>query len=187
MNDKALANALGLQSSYGFHVEEPPRPPAAKLIRQGLAQRWYPCIEEDNTYTGCLGEDCPLEVCWTDTPSTSYAVALRRHFRAAAADYVPGAQCLQCRHVQQIAVEVIDGRRGVISLPMLRCVKQCWQNPISASAFVRRRIPPEEGHDLADCPLFDPARAPIDIVEQHRLQLNDRVRARRSARAASGD
>jgi len=45
----------------------------------------------------------------------------------------------------------------VIDLPMLQCENQCWQNPISASSFVRRRIPPKDERDLAECPLFEQA------------------------------
>jgi len=187
MDDTALAKALGLQSAYGFHVEEEPRPPFTLPIRERPARRWYPCIEANHTYTGCLGEACPLEVCWTGAASTSYAAALQRHFHPADAEYAPKARCLRCRHVGEISVAAIDGQRGLIHLPMLRCVKQCWQNPISASAFVRRRIPPKDDHDLAKCPLFEQATTPIRIVEQYRLQLNDRVRARRAAREARGE
>ena len=182
-DDKALAQALGLKTAYGFHLEGDTRLPA----RERRSPRWYPCIELDHTYTGCLGAACPLEVCWTGTASTGYSAGLQHQFHAAVADYVPRARCLHCSHVKETTVEAIDGRGGVIDLPMLQCENQCWQNPISASSFVRRRIPPKDERDLAECPLFEQASAPIAIVEHHRLSFNDRVRARRAAKVTHSE
>jgi hypothetical protein len=187
MNDKTLAHALGLENAYGFHIEGEPRLPCTTPARERPSTRWYPCIKRDHTYMGCLGAACPLEVCWTGMASTSYTLGLRHQFYAAASDYAKRAQCLQCRHIEEICVEAIDSRRGVIHLPLLRCVHLCWQNPISASAFVRRRIPPNGDHNLAHCPLFEQASTPIAIMEQYRLHLNDRVRARRATRVARGE
>ncbi len=186
MDETALAKALGLKSAYGFHVEEGPRLPFTVPIREQSSTRWYPCIKTNHTYTGCLGMTCPLEVCWTDTASPSYTAALRLHFHPTDAEYVARARCLWCRYVEEIAIAAIDGRRGLIHLLMLRCMNQCWQSPISASAFVRRRIPPQDDHDLAHCPLFEQASMPIPIVERYRLHLNDRVRARRATGEARG-
>ncbi|MDB5058958.1 MAG: hypothetical protein JWO59_2430 [Chloroflexi bacterium] len=184
MDDKAITDALGLESAYGYHVEVAPRLPFTVPVQDRPAVPWYPCIETNQSYTGCLGEACPLEVCWTGGPSVSYAAALRRRFHPTDAEYAPGALCLRCRHVQEITIAAIDARRGLIHLPMLHCGRQRWLHPISTAAFVRRRIPTHEDTDLAQCPDFEPAAQPLPAVERQRLHVNERARARRAGNAA---
>jgi hypothetical protein len=185
MDDTAIADALGLEDAYGYHIETVPRLlPFALPVRERPPAPWYPCIEIDHTYTGCLGEACPLEVCWTGNPSLSYATALRRRFHPTDAEYAPGALCLQCRHVQAITIAAIDARRGLVHLPMLQCEQQRWRHPISSSAFVRRRIPTGDDVDLAHCPEYAQASQPIPAVERQRLRVNEQARARRAAREA---
>lgn len=185
MDDTAITRALGLDSSFGYHVEEepaPPRLPIAQQARERPAVPWYPCIDTNAGYSGCLGEGCPLEVCWTGSPSISYAAALRRRFHPTDAEYAPGARCLTCRHVRETTIATLDQRHGMIHLPVLHCAQGCWTHPITAAAFVRRRIPTAEDVDLATCPRYEQAAAPIPVVEQRRLQVNEQARARRAGR-----
>jgi hypothetical protein len=182
MDDEAIAGVLGLESAYGYHVEAGPRLPFTLPARERPVAPWYPCIDVNQSYTGCLGQACPLEVCWTGGPSISYAAALRHRFHPTDAEYAPGARCLRCRHVGETTIAAIDARRGLIHLPMLQCERQHWLHPISTAAFVRRRIPTDDDTDLARCADFEPANEPIPAVEQRRLQVNQRARDRRAAR-----
>jgi hypothetical protein len=121
-----------------------------------------------------------LEVCWTGTPTISYAAALRRRFQPIGIEYVPRARCVHCRHVQETSVAVIHQQRGLIHLPLLHCNQGRWVHPISVAAFVRRRIPAQEHTDPATCPEFAPAAQPIPAVEDHRLRVNRQAQTRRA-------
>jgi hypothetical protein len=178
--EEAIVEALGEESAYGYHIEPAPKPYAIVPVRDRPAARWYPCLDTGCLYTGCLGEECPLQVCWTGKPSISYIAALRHRFQPIAADYTPGARCLECRHVQEVSLPVLDQQRGLIHLPMLHCDQDRWQHPISAPAFVRRRIPAMAHTDLVFCGRFEPVEQPIPAVEGHRLRTNQLARDRRA-------
>jgi hypothetical protein len=184
--EEAIVSALGEASAYGYHIESAPRPSFIVPVHDRPLTPWYPCLDTAQRYAGCLGEGCPLEVCWTGTPSVSYVAALRHRFQPADADYAAGARCLACRHVQEVSVPTIDQRRGLIHLPMLHCAQGYWQHPISAASFVRRRIPAQPHADLADCMRFEPATEPTPLVEAHRAhtsRLARRSRAQTAPRA----
>jgi len=183
MDKQAIAGALGLESAYGFHIEEEPGPPLLLARDRRRALPWYPCLMVNQTYTGCLGDTCPVEECWTGALSVSYQAALRRHYSLTEGEYAAGARCLCCCHVEEIAIPVIVGCR-LIHLIALRCHEQCWRHPISAAAFVRRHIPACEDTDLRHCPAFAQAWRPIPAVEQQREQVNERMRALRAGKIA---
>lgn len=182
-DDNAIAGVLGLESAFGYHLESGPRLSFAIPVRDCRVVSWYPCLAIDQTYTGCLGEACPLEVCWTGGASVSYEAALRRRFHPTDVEYAPGARCLLCRHVQEMSIVAIDARQGLIHLPMVCCEEHCWRHPISSAAFVRRRIPCGDDRDLAHCPAFEQAAEPIPAVERQRVHVNERARALRACRA----
>jgi len=73
MEDKAISEALGLESAFGYHIEQPPRPLLVGIVRERPPAPWYPCLDSDNTYHGCLGSACPLEVCWLSATASSQA------------------------------------------------------------------------------------------------------------------
>lgn len=184
MEDKAISEALGLESAFGYHVEQPPRSLLVGIVRERPpTSPWYPCLDSDNTYRGCLGTACPLEVCWTGGKTVSYVKALRTRFQSSDGEYVPKALCGRCEHARETAVPVIDQQRGLIHLTLRRCEEDRWEHPISEAALARKRIPAQEHVDPAHCPLFAPAPTPIAGVERHRRRVNERARARRAALA----
>ena len=186
MDEEAITEALGLESAFGYHIERAPRPRAIIHVRERPARQWYPCLDTEDRYTGCLGEACPLEMCWTGRESISYLAALRTRFQPTDAAYAPGACCTDCAHAREVGVPAIDRVRGLIHLPMIHCAHGRWEHPISVPAFVRNRIPADARTDPAHCGDFDQAEAPHPAVEAHRLRTNRLARDRREERAASG-
>ena len=184
MDEEAqIVGALGVESAFGYHVEQAPHITfSVRDERDEHPAAWYPCLDDMGTYSGCLGDACPLRTCWTGQPAVSYLGALRRRFQPVDAEYLPGALCGHCCHVEEVLVTMIDARQELIRLPMLRCDQDCWIHPISTSSFVRRRIPAREGSNPARCSRFAPATTPIPSVEAHRLRVNRQARARRAAR-----
>jgi len=183
MEDKAIGEALGLESAFGYHIEEPAQPLLTGLVRERPAAPWYPCLTADGTYTGCLGTDCPLEVCWTGGHTVSYIAALRTRFQPSDGEYVRGALCGRCGHARETSVPVLDRRQGLIHLELRHCEKGRWDHPISEAALARNRIPAQDHVDPARCRLFEPAAVPIAGVEERRRHVNEQARARRAARA----
>jgi hypothetical protein len=181
-DEQDMATALGLESAYGYHLEEEPRLPAVSCAPERHAGQWYPCLDSSHVYSGCRGEACPLETCWTGGASTSYAAALRRRFHPTDVDYAAGARCLGCAEVREVRIPVIGAGGKVIRLCLLECGRAGWQHAISVAAFVRRRIPAPENEDLAECPLYVAAAGPLAPVASHRQQINEQARARRAAR-----
>ena len=179
--EEAIIAALGEESAFGYHIEHAPRPYVIIPVRERPPTPWYPCLDTQSRYTGCLGDACPLEICWTGGPSISYTAALRNRFQSVD-EYTPGAPCLECRHVQEVSIPVLDQQRGLIHLTMLHCGQDRWEHPIRAAAFVRRRIPARAHVDLAFCGRFEQAEQPIPAVEEHRTRTNWLARRRRTAR-----
>jgi hypothetical protein len=126
-DDREIRASLGLESAFGYHIErrtswsgepryqdvlaalEAARAPDAPTADPAMARRQaparrasrrtpsYPCIKGVR-YTGCIGETCPLQTCWTGAPTP--AALARRHARwVGAASYVGDALCQHCRHV----------------------------------------------------------------------------------------
>ncbi|HEY8285547.1 MAG TPA: hypothetical protein VIJ28_14275 [Chloroflexota bacterium] len=186
MEDKAISEALGLESDFGYHVEEPPRPLLVGMVRERPLAPWYPCIDHDNTYHGCLGAACPLEVCWTGGQTVSYVEALRTRFQPRDVEYVPKALCGRCGHARETSVPVINQQQGLIHLTLRRCEEDRWEHPISEAALARNRIPAQAHVDPARCHLFEPAPTLIAGVERHRKRVNEQARARRAALAREG-
>jgi len=186
MEDKAISEALGLESAFGYHIEQPPPPLLVALVRERPPTPWYPCIDSENTYHGCLGTACPLEVCWTGGQTVSYAAALRSRFQPSAVEYVPKALCGRCDHARETSVPVIDQQQGLIHLTLRCCDEDRWEHPISEAALARNRIPAQDHVDPARCYLFKPAPTLIAGVERHRKRVNEQARIRRAARAREG-
>lgn len=182
MEDTVIGEALGLESAFGYHIEDSPRLPLGELVRERPPAPWYPCLEEDGTYRGCLGTACPLEVCWTGGQTISVIQALRTRFQPRDVEYVPGARCPRCAHAQETAAQVLDQQRGLVPLTLRRCEAGYWEHPISEAALARHRIPARDHVDPARCPRYEPAPAPIAGVERRRLRANEQARARRAAK-----
>jgi hypothetical protein len=183
MEDKAIGAALGLESGFGYHIEEPPEPLLVGVVRERPATPWYPCLAADGTYSGCLGTECPLEVCWTGGQSVSYIAALRTRFQPSDVEYVRGALCPRCDHARETSVPVLDRRQGLIHLELRRCAKGRWEHPISDAALARNRIPAQDHVDPAHCYVFEPTTTPIPAVEAHRRRVNEQARVRRAIQA----
>ena len=179
MDDEAIRETLGLESAFGYHVEHSPRSPVVIQTRERPVRQWYPCLDTEDRYTGCLGAACPLEMCWTETETVSYLAALRTRFQPTDADYAPGARCADCQHAHEVGVPAIDRVRGLIHLPMIHCGRGRWEHPVSIPAFARKRIPADERTDPAFCGDFDPAETPHPAVEAHRQRTNDLTWTRR--------
>lgn len=176
MDEDLIVKALGLESAYGYHIETAPRSPVDVHVSDAAAASRYPCLTAEHVYTGCLGEACPLQMCWTGTPTLSYMAALQRRFHPADDIYVRGARCMRCKHVEEISVSVLDQQREMKWMSLRRCGQGRWTHPISASALARRRIPAHEDTDLAHCPGF----APVDeSCEDDRRPRNRRGCAQR--------
>lgn len=156
MDEDVIVEALGLESAFGYHIEPAPGPRIVVDVRDAPAGANYPCLAADGRYTGCLGEACPLRVCWTGAPTVSHAAALLRRFHPGDDAYAPGARCPACRHAAEVRVAVAVGPE-VRQMLLLRCARGRWAHPISAPAMARRRIPADAGQDLARCADFAPS------------------------------
>jgi hypothetical protein len=213
-DDREIRASLGLESAFGYHIErrtpwagepryqdvlaalEAARAPDASPTdlaaarRQAPARRArrqpspYPCIKGVR-YTGCIGETCPLQRCWTGAP-TPGVLARRRARWVGAASYEGETLCQHCRHVvagptlpggdapqtggaaargspegtAQTSAEPCAIARGPsqrVTQGLLICARGQWRHAVSRSDFASRRIPIKDDVDAAACPAFEDA------------------------------
>lgn len=177
-----VAETLGLETGYGYHIEVAPASPLDALLRASApapsGPLAYPCVEADLTYTGCLGEACPLQTCWSGAATPGHLASLRQRLHPGDWAQVPGALCPGCAHV---APAPVAGRQEDPA-PLLRCGRGRWVDAINGLALVRRRIPAEVPAELAVCPDFAPTSALRPEVARYRQENAMRVRAHRLAR-----
>lgn len=182
-----VAKTLGLESGYGYHIEVAPASQLDGLLRDPApapsGPLTYPCIEEDLTYTGCLGLACPLQTCWSGAPTPGHLAELRQRLHPGDWAQVPRALCPDCAHVAPVAIVV----RREDPAPLLRCARGRWVDPINGLALARRRIPAEVPAELAVCPDFVSTPETRPEVARYRQENAMRVRAHRLARDGCGE
>ena len=187
MNDEELA-AAGLESCYGYHIEAP-EPACALCVRDDPpAARSFPCLDALNTYSGCLGEDCPLQLCWSGAPTPRYLALLRArlHLRQGGDEYVAGARCPDCLFAQSTTVQVAGEGVSPVDLPVVACGKGYWAHPTSAAALARRRIPVAPHANPAHCRHFAEAAVLHPAVLAYRRRERDRRRRTRQSEETEG-
>lgn len=143
-----IQRALGVETTYGYHVESRGRRAVDALAGIAISSagdppstQTFPCLS-GYTYNGCLGDSCPLEECWTGGATVSFARKKREETRVSVALYLPGAPCHTCVHLVEDEVTV----------PAPRAMGQ----PGATRSAVRR------AHDAAAAQ----GRAPADILLQ---------------------
>lgn len=102
----AMRRALGVDDVYGYHVEDrrfdEGDDPAGDVVgphdeAPELQEPAYPCLD-GHRYSGCLGQACPCQRCWTGGPTPRLATRLQQFGQASETLSVPGAPCLSCLH-----------------------------------------------------------------------------------------
>src|SRR5262249_31577449 len=151
----------------------------------------YPCLQGVR-YSGCVGEACPLDTCWTGAPTPAY-LARRRSRWVGAASYLGDTLCHRCRHVVEAAAPPGSGSRSpeqpkaelraiprgpsrVVDQSTLTCGRGMWRHTISRPAFASRRIPLKDEVDAATCPAFEASGALHPEVLAYRARHRERVR-----------
>src|SRR3954451_6634903 len=126
-DDREIRASLGLESAYGYHIEQPDETQLRDILlaveagggdaaegggagRGGRGPSPYPCLSGAR-YSGCVGMDCPLETCWTGGPTPRQAEVLEaQHEDVArpappprgAAVYLSDTLCHRCSHVADV-------------------------------------------------------------------------------------
>lgn len=186
MNDEELA-AAGLESDYGYHIEAP-QPVCEVHVRDDpVAARSYPCLDALNTYSGCRGDACPLQTCWSGVPTPRYLALLRArlHLRQGEDDYVAGALCPDCLFAHSTTMQVAGEDCAPVELPLIACGKGYWAHPTTAAALARRRIPVAPHANPAHCRHFAEAAVLHPAVLGYRRRERDRRRRARQADEAA--
>ncbi len=127
----AIRHALGVDDVYGYHVEdrrfdEGDDPTGDVVAPHDAAPEFqepaYPCLD-GHRYSGCLGQACPRQRCWTGGPTPALAARLQQFGQASETLYVPGAPCLSCLHAQAEEVTLpvaLDRRTNGAPAPHVR-------------------------------------------------------------------
>ncbi len=165
-----LASLLGITHGTGFHIEMFGRVSAFwdDPVR-GDGTR-FPCIDDNNKYTGCLGAACQAKTCWAGrlVPSAVHSQdgppspSLQRR----------GAQCHACA----LATDTAEGT--------VTCAAGHFDRPISLSGLIRKRIP--ECVPLP-CSDFEAAETVRPEVLRYRQLKSERAAERRAAKLHEAD
>jgi len=119
----AMQRALGVDDVYGYHVEDrrfdEGDDPSGDVVAlhdaapaPALQEPAYPYLD-GHRYSGCRGEACPRQRCWTGGPTPRLASRLQQFSQASETLYVPGAPCLGCLHArsEEVTLPVALDRR----------------------------------------------------------------------------
>lgn len=150
-DDEVLAAVLGTENVGGYHVElYYQTSPFWTPPRRGDGTR-FPCIDDRNRYSGCLGAACQAMSCWAGklVPSAVNAARVRPPLPRVERK---GARCHLCAN----AVATDDG--------FIDCERGHFDRPISAACLNRRRVP-------ESAPIPCPDRDPVDKPPHKRRRV----------------
>lgn len=179
---EALQSVLGVGNTYGFHIEDISQFSSgtdSPRILPGPSA--FPCLGEDGTYRGCLGEGCRAPYCWTGRLVRS---ALHSKVRVPKTER-RGARCHTCARVRA------DHRVEAADRELLTCAAGHFSGPITPSCLARRRIPesaPLPCSEYVEAKCLHPAvqewrrRHGVSSAGTHRRKQKRKARVRAACR-----
>ncbi|GEM_PF-2341605 len=146
-----------------LRVSAKPREVEVRNLDAERAGRVFPCMQDGNHYTGCIGFDQCTVLCWSPRPREREAV-VRVEQRT-------GGPCRDCIYAREVRGEVatLNGRQ----VRLMECRLGYWHGRTTLTDFVMNRI---ALNVVLPCPGFDEADMPHPAV----ARMREVARRRRS-------
>lgn len=164
-----LAVTLGPDNTLGYHIELFGQTPIFwDDPRRGDGSR-FPCMDEHNVYTGCLGPECWAETCWAGRLVPSAVNATPKSSPLPSSERV-GVRCHTCAHA-------VDTANGLVD-----CGHDHFDRPITLPCLIRQRVPETV---QIPCPDYEPAtetRPELEAYWRGKREQSARRKAIRQAR-----